>query len=189
MKYRAWRTAGAAVSVALHVLALLAFEAAFKRSAETRAADLAHPAPAITVELVRLPGKAHHALEASRPSDPLPAPAPSPGAAHAPPQDQAAVSEPAGNGVDDEGLYRVPFRGAAGQAYASLRGGLGCAHVDLAKLPAPMRARCAGASKRSTAVAIARPGPAEAHRPEIDKKWVVAPTDRPRAEARPVAAY
>lgn len=60
-----------------------------------------------------------------------------------PPPDPAAADATG----DVDGLYRAPFRDAVGQAYASLRGGLGCAHVDLDALPAPVRALCEAAMK------------------------------------------
>jgi hypothetical protein len=146
--------------VGLHLLALLVLGTAagahrglvgdpnFKRGAEGRAPR----DPAMEVMLIRLPEPAGQI--GSRPIRKAPPPKPAtpprevqvatsplePDGAPAP--DQPAIGAA---GVDE--LYRAPFRDAAGQAYASLRGRLGCAHVDLASLPAPVRALCDAAIK------------------------------------------
>jgi hypothetical protein len=48
--------------------------------------------------------------------------------------------------VDNEALYRVPFRDAVAQADARLRAGLGCAHVDMDQLPKSVLDLCAAAA-------------------------------------------
>ena len=58
----------------------------------------------------------------------------------------AASGAPSGGGLGppgDDGLFRVPFRDATGQAAAELRAGLGCAHVDTSQLPKALRDQCA----------------------------------------------
>lgn len=44
--------------------------------------------------------------------------------------------------ASDAGLWAAPFRTVLGQAKAAVRGGVGCAHVDVAKLPTFERAFC-----------------------------------------------
>jgi hypothetical protein len=58
----------------------------------------------------------------------------------------AASGAPSGGGLGppgEDGLFRVLFRDATGQAAAELRAVLSCAHVDTSQLPKPLRDRCA----------------------------------------------
>ena len=125
---------------------------------------------AITVGLTELPQATPSAAIQPRPKPSAPIPGYLPIAASPPAasQDQPSGSATAtGSGLDDEGLYRVPFRDAVRQAFASLRGGLACAHVDLAKLPDAVRAMCEAASGRDR-TASAQEDPAD-----VDGKWAV----------------
>ena len=125
---------------------------------------------AITVGLTPLPEATTSAAVKPRPRPPAPIPGylPTATSPSAESQDQpSGPSEATGSGLDDEGLYRVPFRDAVRQAFASLRGGLACAHVDLAKLPDAVRAMCEAASGRDR-TASAQDDPAD-----VDGKWAV----------------
>ena len=131
---------------------------------------------AITVGLTPLPQAAPTAAIPPRPKPPSTIPGYLPVAASPPAasEDQASGSAAAtGSGLDDEGLYRVPFRDAVRQAFASLRGGLGCAHVDLAKLPDSVRALCEAASGRERPTETAQTAPAEERPADVDGKWTV----------------
>lgn len=149
------RALGFVTAVAVHLLAGLALLPAARLSFQ----DRAHPsdafAPVTVVELIRLrPPEA--------PAAPLP-PAALPTAPRTKPMSlpeepapyDIALSDPEAPGlatptrpVDDDPLYRVPFRNAVAQAGARLRAGLGCAHVDLQQLPKTMLELCEAARSR-----------------------------------------
>jgi hypothetical protein len=62
----------------------------------------------------------------------------------------STVGAPQGAPGDPESVYRTPFSDATGQADASLRAGLGCAHVNLGELVGPLHARCEAESRVMT---------------------------------------
>jgi hypothetical protein len=165
---------GVAVAIAVHLVAWLALDPWFRADpASLGPADTA--TPAVNVELVHA---THRAVVATVPS-PLQPPSPTAPASEAAPArfapPSAAGPPSAGAQSDDDPLFRVPFRDAAGEASAELRAGLRCAHVDLPKLPWAVLSRCAAASGRSAGAPIVEakrsdPIPANA----IDG-WTVAP--------------
>jgi hypothetical protein len=91
------------------------------------------------------------ALKPNAPGDPQPPPPPP----VLPPTPEDADADPSvvaqDSPVDLEPLFRAPFRDAAGQAAAALRGGLGCDHVDLAQLPAALLDACAAVGRGQAA--------------------------------------
>ena len=100
--------------------------------------------PTVTVELA-------HWTDIERASA-RPRPSPIPAATSKPPDPVAEIAPGVQSadadldvGVDVDPLFRAPFRDAVSQAYASLRGGLACAHVVLSDLPERVRALCAAA--------------------------------------------
>jgi hypothetical protein len=112
-------------------------------------------APTTIVQLVELPN-----LRPPAPTPPPPARAPAPttataNLASAPGPPSVPASAAAGAASGDDGLYRVVFHDAVGQADAGMRAGLGCAHVDLHKLPGTVLALCDVASRRPADVALA----------------------------------
>jgi hypothetical protein len=132
------RTLGLATAVAVHLLAVLSLLPVARLSAQGRSHPSDADAPLTVVQLVRLRPR-------EAPIAPQPETAPKVKSIFLPEQDapfQTAQSEPDAPGpaaptrpVDNEALYRVPFRDAVAQADARLRAGLGCAHVDLEALP------------------------------------------------------
>jgi hypothetical protein len=132
------RTLGLATAVAVHLLAVLSLLPVARLSAQDRSHPSDADAPVTVVQLVRL-------MPREAPISPQPEAAPKAKSVSLPETDapfKAAPSEPEAPGpapparpVDNEALYRVPFRDAVGQADARLRAGLGCAHVDLEALP------------------------------------------------------
>jgi hypothetical protein len=78
--------------------------------------------------------------------------------------------------MDDDPLFRVPFRDAVAQANAELRAGLGCAHVDLPKLPRAVLDLCAAASRPNSTTQVAEAMPAEPIRGGLDDRWTFNPS-------------
>jgi hypothetical protein len=142
-------------AVAFHLTAGLALLPVARLSVPGRATPSDASAPLTIVQLVRL-----------RPQQPRPAPQPQAAPPSAPrskaislPEDPApfdvALSDPEAPGLsapsrplDDDPLYRAPFRDAVAQADARLRVGLGCAHVDLSQLPRATLDLCEAARSR-----------------------------------------
>jgi len=132
------RTFGLATAVAVHLLAALSLLPVARLSAQDRSHPSDADAPVTVVQLVRLRPR-------EAPIAPQPEAAPKAKSISLPEKDapfEAVQSDPESPGpaapsrsVDNEALYRVPFRDAVAQADARLRAGLGCAHVDLEALP------------------------------------------------------
>lgn len=141
---------GLAAAVAVHLVAWVVVQPVVKLKAPVWAGASNPPPPVMTVQLVRLRERQGHpapqpAERASAPADPLPPP-PEVFAASA--SDPLPTTLPAsGPPLDDDPLYRAPFRDAVAQARARLRAGLGCAHVDLQQLPAALVDLCATAAR------------------------------------------
>ncbi len=166
---RLWAGAVAA-SVLAHVLVLVALAWAPKERLGGRAGAAGPFGSAITVGLTSLPEAARVAAAPNPAPGYLPAAAPqTPSSPKAAPQDGTSGVGSAGAGPgDDDGIYRVPFRDAVAQAYASLRGGLGCAHVDLDRLPASVRDLCLAGSKLGIASDPDTAGPADQERASVE---------------------
>jgi hypothetical protein len=154
-----------AASGAVHLAALIVLGPTLEtQQARGEPAD----APTTIVQLIELPNL--------RPPAPTPSPARAPSptmptvnvvSAPGPPSAQASAAAGAASG--DDGLYRVVFHDAVGQADAGMRAGLGCAHVDLHKLPGTVLELCDAASRRPAAVALAiASGP---RAPVWDRDW------------------
>ena len=140
-----------AASAAVHLAALIVLAPTF--DAQQARGEIAD-APTTTLQLIELPNL--------RPPAPAPSPArapapttPTANVASAPGPPSAQASPAAGAASGDDGLYRVVFHDAVGQADAGMRAGLGCAHVDLHKLPGTVLALCDVASRRPADVALA----------------------------------
>jgi hypothetical protein len=164
-----------AAAVAVHFAALLALNRTSKMDLQIRSGLPEPDAPGLTVDLVRLPAGTGLAVTRS-PDIPPPRPAPglaATGALISFPVRTAPPSPLNGAREDDDPLFRVPFRDAVAQASAGLRGGLGCAHVDLTELPRPVLDLCAGALRRGARIAGAKPSEHPAG--GIDEKWTVDP--------------
>lgn len=148
---RLWIRAGL-TSAVLHVLALLGLGSAMTAHTGRRDERPASPEAAITVKLVewsmlrRGETSEKHHVEPQRPVRAVAAP--STPAARPHPVFQPVDTASQNGSVDPDGIYRVPFRDASGQAYASLRGGLGCAHVNIQALPDALRTLCEAATRR-----------------------------------------
>ena len=146
-------TAGLATAVAVHLVAWFAL-------ASLPDGGLAHqgePADARAVAMELVVVKAVHSAAAAAEPPPAQASPAMPPAVEAEsasaarpaqpdPSGPAASGAPSSGGLGppgDDGLFRVPFRDATGQAAAELRAGLSCAHVDTSQLPEPLRELCA----------------------------------------------
>ncbi len=182
---RLWAGAVAA-SVLAHVLVLVALAWAPKERIGGRAGAAGPFASAITVGLTSLPEVARVAAAPNPAPGYLPATAPRTSSSKdSAPQDGTSGAGSAGPGPgDDDGIYRVPFRDAVAQAYASLRGGLGCAHVDLDRLPASVRDLCLAGSKLGIASDPDTAGPADQERASVEDS-LRRICDAARADARP----
>lgn len=147
-------------SAGMHLAAILALGTIMGRHSAAGWEGSARHNHAMTVVLLRLPQGWSTPQPQARPS-PLAAvksapAAPAPDAvAESLPAAAAAASGPPG---DIDALFRAPFRDAVSQAYASLRGGLGCAHVVLSNLPDDVRALCDAAIRLKGSQADIRPG-------------------------------
>jgi hypothetical protein len=155
------RMLGLTTAVAVHALALAAMAPVARSSLQDRARPSDADAPVTVIQLVHLRPPAQEAPAAPQPQDsPRSKPASLP---DAPESFEVAVADPEASGPpaparaeDDDPLYRVPFRDAAGQASARLRAGLACAHVDLDQLPEAVLDLCQAAAGLRAAV---RPRP------------------------------
>jgi hypothetical protein len=141
-----------AASAAVHLAALIVLAPTFDAQQARGETD---DAPATIVQLIELPN-----LRPAAPTPPSPARAPAPttptvNVASAPGPPLVPASAAAGAASGDDGLYRVVFHDAVGQADAGMRAGLGCAHVDLHKLPGTVLELCDVASRRPADVALA----------------------------------
>jgi hypothetical protein len=144
---------GLTAAMAVHLLAVLALLPVVRPNIPDRARPSDAYAPLTIVQLIHLrpqplrapqpqatPESAPRSQPISLPEEPAPfdvtlADPEAPGA--------AVPSRP----VDDDPLYRVPFRDAVAHADARLRAGLGCAHVDLSQLPQTVLDLCAAAER------------------------------------------
>ena len=150
------RALGFAAAVMVHLLAALALLPVVGLRAPDRGSPPDVYAPLMIVQLVHL--RSQRVLDAAQPPQDEPSasrsktvslpdqPAPFNVAVADP---EAAVlsvpDEPVV--VDDDPLYRAPFRDAVGQASARLRAGLDCAHVDMSQLPRNMLDLCQAAHR------------------------------------------
>lgn len=151
------RSVGLAASAVVHAIAFLVLTPVVIPHVRTRLATADEPA--IQVRIIRLrdgfgratappPADQPSQLQASSPGTPQPPRPPTP---PDPAQDDesAEPSVVAQNApLDIDPLWRAPFRDAVGQAEASLRAGLGCAHVDLQQLPQDLLDRCQREDRR-----------------------------------------
>ena len=132
------RLLGLATATAAHLLAALSLLPVARLGLPDRSHPPDADAPVTVVQLIRLKPR-------EAPVAPQPEAAPKAKSISLPEKDapfEVARSEPDAPGeaaparlVDNEALYRVPFRDAVAHADARLRAGLGCAHVDLQALP------------------------------------------------------
>lgn len=147
------RMAGLTAALAVHLLALAALVPTIRDLRKAEAAE--PPAPAMQIQLVHLQSRLGRT--APQPADtPEPQPAKAPEAfgaqlAQADPTPDPVDAAPAG---DDQAIYRVPFRDAETQAFAALRHGLDCDHVDLSALPEATLGLCATAAKVRTSLSF-----------------------------------
>ncbi len=142
-----------AASGAVHLAALIVLAPTFDAQQARGETD---DAPATIVQLIELPNL--HGRPPRRPPSPARALASDDAnrdLASAPVPPLVPASAAAGAASGDDGLYRVVFHDAVGQADAGMRAGLGCAHVDLHKLPGTVLALCDVASRRPADVALA----------------------------------
>jgi hypothetical protein len=139
------RALGLATAAAVHLLAVLSLLPVARLALPDRSHPSDADAPVTVVQLIRLKPR-----EASATTQPEAAPkAKSVSLPEKNAPFETARSEPDAPGpaaparpVDNEALYRVPFRDAVAQADARLRAGLGCAHVDLQQLPKSLLDLC-----------------------------------------------
>lgn len=150
------RAIGLLAGIAVHLLAGLVLLPVAPLNLRDRAHRSEGSDPIVLIQLVHLRQLADSAQSQSQ-SQPRDAPKPKPASlTDKPTQFEVASSEPEpepepptptppSHLVDDDPLYRVPFRDAVGQADARLRAGLDCEHVDLQQLPKITLDQCAAA--------------------------------------------